>query len=123
MSIYGLIHYQRNGSLPGASRVPTNAAMIDPDRDAFSTAPHDDEYAPVHMNDNDGQHDVEESRGTGHYDPVGYGDGGVDRPYVPPTVSDVDTSYRSYGAEHPSNMGYAGEVETGRVQFPAGNYQ
>jgi hypothetical protein len=121
MSVYGLIYFRRNGALPGASRMPTNTAMIDPDRDAFSTAPHDDEYAPVHMNDNDGHHEMEGGE-AGHYDPVSYGDEGAGRPYMPPTVSDADTSYHSYGVEHPSHMGYGEDVEPERVHFPAGNY-
>jgi hypothetical protein len=120
MSIYGLIYFRRNGNLPGASRAPTNAQMIDPDRDAFSTAPHDDEYAPVHMNDKDNEHhemDNGEHSGSQAYDPISYGGG-----YVPPTVSDVDTSYRTYGSERPPSNTYVDE-EAGRVRFPAGNYQ
>ena len=47
MSVYGAVYYRREGYLPGASRAPFNAQQIDPDKDAFSTAPHDDEYAPI----------------------------------------------------------------------------
>jgi len=52
ISIYGVMYFRRNGTIPGMSRIPQNAALIDPDRDAFDTAPHD-EYAPIHLNDKD----------------------------------------------------------------------
>jgi hypothetical protein len=119
MSFYGLIYFRKNGSLPGGSRIPTNASMIDPDREAFSTAPHDDEYAPVHMNDKDDPHhrEMDGAGGSGQYDPESYNTTGGSA-YVPPTVS--DTSYRAYGAEPPHMGGYDGVDE--RVRFPVGNY-
>lgn len=135
MSVYGVIYFRSNGTLPGASRIPTSASMIDPDHEAFSTAPHDDEYAPVHMNDKDYSHPSEmdsgEASGSAQpYDPtsysssggmgVGSGLSGAGRViYAPPTVTDVSTAYRPYGDEH-EHGGYDGE--TGRVRFPAGNY-
>jgi hypothetical protein len=146
MSVYGLIYFLREGVLPGASRMgPSgpNAAMIDPDREAFSTAPHEDEYAPVHMNDKDHQDDMMhhemdggESSTSAPYDPTSYSAGqpttsygsatGVGRGagrvvYAPPTVSDVGTGYRRYGEDDLEAGGYD-EGETGRVRFPAGNY-
>ena len=53
MSLYGVVYFMREGYYPGLSRAPTNAQMIDPDKDAFSTAPHDDEYAPVQHDDHE----------------------------------------------------------------------
>ena len=119
MSIYGVIYFRKNGTLPGASRMPNNAAMIDPDRDAFSTAPHDDEYAPVHMNDkdNDPHHEMAGESSVPQYDPVSYGGHPA---YAPPTVSE-DTAYHSYGQQQPLSTSY-GDVEAGPVRFPAGNY-
>jgi hypothetical protein len=129
MSVYGVFYFRTNGVLPGASRIPTNASMIDPDREAFSTAPHDDEYAPVHMNDKDDHHSLhpsemdggESSGASQPYDPTSYSSGGPGRVvYAPPTVSDVNTAYRPYGDEHERLGGYDGEAR--RVRFPAGNY-
>ncbi|TPX08156.1 uncharacterized protein E0L32_001948 [Thyridium curvatum] len=60
LSIYTLKYYQFNGHLPGYDRGGANKTQnIDPDKAAFSMAPHDEEaYAPVNMNDhdNDGHH-------------------------------------------------------------------
>jgi hypothetical protein len=116
--------------------------MIDPDREAFSTAPHGDEYAPVHMNENDQHddmmhHDMDggEDRTDASYDPTSYtagpnvgsyggatgsGRGAGRVVYAPPTVSDVGSGYRRYG-EDDLDVGDDGG-ETGRVRFPAGNY-
>jgi len=144
MSIYGVIYFRREGVLPGASRMPSNAAMIDPDREAFSTAPHDDEYAPVGMNDKDhthGQHDdmhheMDSGEGSSNipYDPTSYGAGGTSYAgagtagrgagrvvYAPPTVSDVGAGYRNYGEDDLEHGGYD-EGEPTRVRFPAANY-
>jgi hypothetical protein len=141
MSVYGVIYFRREGVLPGISRLPSNSATIDPDREAFSTAPHDDEYAPVHMNDKDHHDDMHHEMDNGEgsstvpYDPTSHvagqvtsygGAAGVGRGagrvvYAPPTVSDVGTGYRRYGADDLEHGGYdAGEAE--RVRFPAGNY-
>ena len=143
MSVYGVVYFRREGVLPGASRIPASSSMIDPDREAFSTAPHDDEYAPVHMNDKDHHgddmhHEMDGSDGSAStaYDPTSYGDGGLGTSYTgpagagrgagrviyaPPTVSDAGTGYRSYGEDDLEAGGYDGH-ETGRVRFPAGNY-
>ncbi len=139
MSVYGVIYFRREGVLPGASRIPSTAAMNDPDREAFSTAPHDDEYAPVHMNDKDHPHDDlhhemdgDEGSATASYDPTSYAGRGYVAPadvgrgagrvvYAPPTVSDVGTAYRSYGEDDLEHGGYEGG-EPGRVKFPAANY-
>jgi hypothetical protein len=59
MSVYAVSYYNREGYLPGLSRAPLNSQMIDPDKDAFSTAPHDD-YAPVHNAD---EHEIPEYPG------------------------------------------------------------
>ncbi|KAK3326553.1 hypothetical protein B0H66DRAFT_164239 [Apodospora peruviana] len=60
LSIYTLKYYQWNHRLPGydKSALP-DQNTIDPDKAAFSMAPHGEEaYAPVHMNDHD-DHDHE----------------------------------------------------------------
>lgn len=111
MSLYGVVYYKREGYLPGFSRAPTNAQTIDPDKEAFSTAPHVDEYAPVHNTDDpevgpsgihygsDHEHGQEGYSGS-------YGGG-----YVPPQVHDEPTEYG----------GTQGAYD-GRAQFPTGRY-
>ena len=125
MSLYAVFYYKREGYLPGASRAPMNAQMIDPDKEAFSTAPHD-EYARVHNTDDHEIPDYPMGANTGlgqqTYDapnygiaePTGYG--GAAAPsyggaYAPPRVED-DTGYSGYG----------GQQDSGRVQFPTARY-
>ncbi|KAK4155955.1 hypothetical protein C8A00DRAFT_41509 [Chaetomidium leptoderma] len=53
-SIWTLKYYQWNNRLPGYDRTQLNNQNIDPDKAAFSMAPHDEEaYAPVNMADHD----------------------------------------------------------------------
>lgn len=118
MSIYACMYYRREGYLPGASRAPNNAAMIDPDKEAFSTAPHD-EYAPVHDTDDHEIHDAAPSYSGG--EPSTMGGGYADAPaygaYAPPRVEDENTAYTGYsGAQSP------GIGPTGRLQFPSARY-
>jgi len=114
MSVYGLLYYRREGYLPGASRAPHNAAMIDPDKEAFSTAPHDDEYAPVHNIDDHEIHDMESGYGGEQSQASSfpsYGGG-----YVSPSAHDEPTAYTSYSAA-------GGRTPSpGRAQFPSANY-
>jgi hypothetical protein len=139
ISLYGVVYYQREGYLPGASRAPTNAQMIDPDKEAFSAAPHDDEYGPMHGQEHEMLHDAEHDEPSeSHYD--GYGGGGG---YVPPTVHDEPTGYGAeptgYGGagalhDEPTGYGGAGVEPTryggaggigghdGRAQFPSARY-
>ncbi|KAM3067325.1 hypothetical protein ACMFMG_005316 [Clarireedia jacksonii] len=117
MSFYGLVYYRREGYLPGASRVPHNANIIDPDKEAFSTAPHDDEYAPVHNADEHELHDDGLPGGSTHapdYEPSSYGGS-----YRPPTALDETTSYTGYSASAYSSQN---SRTGGRAQFPSGNY-
>jgi hypothetical protein len=143
LSLYAVFFYKREGYLPGASRAPMNAQAIDPDKDAFSTAPHDDEYAPVqNIEDHDDLPGPLSHGGYGNsnagasYDPpTSYGGAGV---YIPPSVSE-DTGYNSHPdtAYHSGDNGYSGENNgyigatgrqspvvgaSGRVQFPTGRY-
>ena len=59
LSIYTLKYYKWNNRLPGyESFQGTGQQNIDPDKAAFSMAPHDEEaYAPVHAADHDDDHD------------------------------------------------------------------
>lgn len=119
MSFYGVAYYRREGYLPGASRAPFNAQSIDPDKEAFSTAPHDDEYAPVHNTD-DHEHDA----GGSSYGPAGSNVGSAYDSntgysgYVPPSAHDEPSGYQGYTPESgPINAG-----PSGRLNFPDGRY-
>jgi len=118
MSVYGLLYYRREGYLPGGSRSPTNAHMIDPDKDAFSTAPHDDDYAPVNNNDDTeigGRFGASDSLATPSevpsYGTPSYHSNG----YIPPSVHDEPTGYTGYSGANTSN--------DGRATFPTGRYE
>lgn len=116
MSIYGTIYFRREGYLPGASRAPHNASMIDPDKEAFSTAPHD-EYAPVHDTDDNDIHDAGPSYSRTHL--PSYSNGGHGRSeYVSPHVQDENSAYEGYSAHGGSTNGST----SGRVRFPDGRY-
>lgn len=59
VSFYTLNYYQFNGTLPGYEKIASRKDHnnIDPDKAAFSMAPHDEEtYAPVNMDDHDNDH-------------------------------------------------------------------
>ncbi|CAG8962211.1 hypothetical protein HYFRA_00005264 [Hymenoscyphus fraxineus] len=138
MSLYGVVYYKREGYLPGASRAPHNAQQIDPDKEAFSTAPHD-EYAPVHNIDEQDHDDIHNTGNVGgpqyndaSMNPSMVGsqssryDGGYNSGYVAPPLHD-DTSYSGYGGGAPvaysaqapqGSVGSAG----GRAQFPSASY-
>lgn len=142
LSLYAVFYYKREGYLPGASRVPSNAQAIDPDKDAFSTAPHDDEYAPVH-NIDDHDHELDHNNLNGPLSPGGYGSSSYDHPsyggsasgsaapaygaYAPPPPE--DTGYHS-GGEPQGYTGYMGATgrqspvigDNGRVHFPQARY-
>jgi hypothetical protein len=113
MSVYAISYYNREGYLPGLSRAPTNAQMIDPDKDAFSTAPADD-YAPVHNTDDHEIHDYPAAGSSGlgeqRYDGPAPSYGGA----YEPTVAQEDTGYTGYNGTQPQ-IG-------GRVQFPTARY-
>jgi len=120
MSVYGAVYYRREGYLPGASRAPFNAQQIDPDKDAFSTAPHDDEYAPIHNADE--EHEIPNTYAGPSGSMGSRFDGGDTSPpvysggYVPPHVSE-DTGYTGYSGAAPVSSGPGG-----RVQFPDARY-
>jgi len=121
MSVYGLLYYRREGYLPGGSRAPANAHQIDPDKDAFSTAPHDDEYAPVNHNDDTemggarfgGRHSPDHLATPSEvpsYSAPSYHSNG----YNPPSVHDEPTGYTGYAGANGGN--------DGRAKFPTGRY-
>lgn len=75
LSIYSLKFYQFNGRLPGYDRIQAKNQNIDPDKAAFSMAPHDEEaYAHVNQNDHDADpHDAHHDAAYDHDQDHGYG--------------------------------------------------
>lgn len=98
LSIYTVKYWQWHNRLPGYDKLQLNNQNIDPDKAAFSLAPHDEEaYAPINTGDHD-DHDEPSGRGprSDYSDPYG----------APSSVSDP------YGA--PSNISdpYVGARQT-----------
>ncbi|KAI0471843.1 hypothetical protein GGR56DRAFT_655780 [Xylariaceae sp. FL0804] len=100
VSGYTLRYYQNNGDLPGYEKLGS-FQNIDPDKAAFSMAPHDEEaYAPVHHNDHDDH--------LGDHNHLG---GGIEepehRPYDPDSYGarplyEAETSYRPQHTASPA---------------------
>ncbi|KAI1811913.1 hypothetical protein GGS20DRAFT_560748 [Poronia punctata] len=91
VSAFTLRYYQNNGDLPGYEGI--GSENIDPDKAAFSMAPHDEEaYAPVNMDDH--HDDVHNDR---PYDPDTYGSSLGSRP-----LYETETSYRPHHTTSPA---------------------
>jgi len=127
LSVWTLKYWQLNGSLPGYERTQITSQNIDPDKAAFSTAPHDEEaYVAVQMNDHDHDHD----HGHGHYDDA-YGGHGADPYGAGPAArhdNPFDDHHNAYAPQTGAGRAYApptaqDDFEDDRpVQFPAGEY-
>jgi hypothetical protein len=135
LSIYTLKYYQFNGTLPGYDKQRIKNDNIDPDKAAFSMAPHDEEaYAHVPGDDrHDGPGHDDHDDGYGgrteyEDDPNRYGS-------LPArgdnAVFDTETEYRRHSPDAHTGGGnrYApptaqdyDEDERIPVQFPAANY-
>ncbi|KAI0123047.1 hypothetical protein BJ170DRAFT_123234 [Xylariales sp. AK1849] len=150
ISAYTLQYYSFNGTLPGYDNVGPRAHQnIDPDKAAFSMAPHDEEaYAPVHGEDHDADHhgdrpyngdsyhsrpmfDSESEYHPPHSTTPAPHDNPFDNTYRPHSTSPHNDPYSSgYGASS-SDVGgpriyappSAEEYDDGRpAQFPTANY-
>ncbi|KAI3323200.1 hypothetical protein HD806DRAFT_104137 [Xylariaceae sp. AK1471] len=149
ISAYTLRYYQHNGDLPGYEKI-SNQQNIDPDKAAFSMAPHDEEaYAPVNMDDH--HDDVHDDYNSRPYDPDSLGARPVyeaETSYQPqhtsspaPHENPFDNSYRTHGSTSPHPDPFsdpyaapaagpkmyappvAEDYDDGRpVQFPSANY-
>jgi hypothetical protein len=88
--VYTLRYYQSEGILPGYEKIGTrNGQNIDPDKAAFSMAPHDEEaYAPVDMHDRHDDDDHLHHDNPYNADSYGAGNSGP--------VFDSETSYRPH---------------------------
>ncbi|KAJ8128853.1 hypothetical protein O1611_g4783 [Lasiodiplodia mahajangana] len=118
ISAYTLRYYQQNGDLPGYESIG-NTQNIDPDKAAFSMAPHDEEaYAPVNMDDHhDDGHDDGHELHNRPYDPDSYGSQPIyeaETSYQPhhtsspaPHENPFDNSYRTHGSTSPHPSPFA----------------
>ncbi|PKS08000.1 hypothetical protein jhhlp_006612 [Lomentospora prolificans] len=100
ISFFTYHHWKLDGYLPGYDhhKLP-NSNNIDPDKAAFSMAPHDEEaYAPVNMDDRDHGHNDEYASGAYGGAPYGSNVGGRSDPY------DDDDRYDA-GSNVGSNVG------------------
>lgn len=137
-----MTYYNFHGSLPGYDnrKVRGGSNDIDPDKEAFSMAPHGDEaYERVHMDDHEHEShvgsynnrygDANPYGGSAQFedeDPNRYG-------ALPPRSNngaffDSETEYHSGGGAGspppgaPTTMPYRPPVDDGPVQFPQANY-
>ena len=100
ISIWTLKYFQWNNRLPGYDRAQLGSQNIDPDKAAFSLAPHGDEeaYSRVNMADHDHDHDHDHDE---HLDGSHYGGGGARSDYSDP-----------YGPAAGSQVGAASTVSS-----------
>ncbi|KAH8663994.1 hypothetical protein BX600DRAFT_381072 [Xylariales sp. PMI_506] len=120
ISGYTLRYYKFQGSLPGYDKVGSRSGQnIDPDKAAFSMAPHDEEaYAPIHGDDHD------EHQST-PYNADSYGsrpmfDSETDyRPHStsPPHENPFDNTYRAHSTS-PLPDTYGSDVGGPRIYAP-----
>ncbi|EON97556.1 putative chaperone-binding protein [Phaeoacremonium minimum UCRPA7] len=103
LSVATLRYYDFNGTLPGYEHMGVKNQNIDPDKAAFSTAPHDDDaYAPVGMHD----HDHEPEFNATPYGGAGssYGGGGSAYSNAPHDPHDPDAyNMRPVGGGSPAH--------------------
>ncbi|TRX96265.1 hypothetical protein FHL15_002989 [Xylaria flabelliformis] len=147
ISAYTLRFYQQNGDLPGYEKIGSSQ-NIDPDKAAFSMAPHDEEaYAPINMDDH---HDDAHDDLSRPYDPDSFGSRPVyeaESSYTPhhtsspaPHENPFDNSYRTHSSVSPQPGPFADpyaapsggpkiyappadDYDDGRpAQFPSANY-
>ncbi|KAK3684801.1 hypothetical protein B0T22DRAFT_198817 [Podospora appendiculata] len=114
ISIYTVQYWKWNGCLPGYDTMKPNSHNIDPDKAAFSMAPHDDEaYTAVNSTDRDqdsDMHPVVGAAARSNYSSEPYGGGSsiasdpygapAADPFAVPSRVGSHTSYGGAGAAH-----------------------
>ncbi|KAL1879068.1 hypothetical protein VTK73DRAFT_7394 [Phialemonium thermophilum] len=146
LSLYTVKYWKWNDHLPGYDNLKPRTHNIDPDKAAFSLAPHDEEaYAPVGMDDRD--HDLHSSYdnpfvgGGGSMDPSysdhlddGYGRrtshiSSHENPFEPGTAYNPAEQHSVSGIPSAGSRIYAppsvhDELDhDGPAKFPAANYE
>ncbi|ORY71144.1 uncharacterized protein BCR38DRAFT_404264 [Pseudomassariella vexata] len=117
LSLYTVKYYQFNGSLPGYDKLGAGKPHenIDPDKAAFSMAPHDEEsYARINVDDHDpDDHDTPynaDAYGSQSSRPM-FDSETEYRPHsvspAPPSETPFDGSYRAHGTPSPLNDPYS----------------
>lgn len=140
MSAYTLTYWRFHGHLPGYDNRKLRGGdnNIDPDKAAFSMAPHDEEaYERVNMDDNDHNNPYGDSGRYGHANPYSHNDDDEPDRYgsLPPRGTGLfnqDTEYSSGGdggALPPASHAYGGSqigsqvsYSDGPAKFPHANY-
>lgn len=127
VSAYTLRYWQSHGNLPGYDnrKIRGGGENIDPDKAAFSMAPHDDEaYERVNMDDSEAL----AGERYGHVNPYSADDYDDPNRYgaLPPrnNMFDADTEYSSAVGGPSSSVaayGSSGPYDE-PAQFPTGNY-
>jgi hypothetical protein len=146
LSVATLRYYDFNGHLPGYENLRSKNQNIDPDKAAFSTAPHDEEaYAPVGMgdhDDNEPEFNAGPYGGSSHvphdpHDPDAYNmsslGGRPSNNSVGNPFTDSDTAYHGGSDYQPPSQLSGGRIyappsaqddydEDRPAQFPPGDY-
>lgn len=147
LSAYTLQYYNFHGTLPGYdSRKISGSENIDPDKAAFSMAPHDEEaYERVNMDDHDGPgayDDHNTSMNSRYGDNTPYNPDDFDDPSrygaLPPRTNSTplfdseteyhgsalgtDISHHKTPSPGPYSGNHADTYADGPVQFPTGHY-
>lgn len=152
VSLYTLNYYNFHGNLPGYdNRKVRGGENIDPDKAAFSMAPHDDEaYERVNMDDQEPSSNPYGSYNSNHnqggYNDTSYNGNGSNRygdanpystddddparygsmPHRTNTLFESDSEYRPGGGAPPSmpyvNPPAGNAYDDNAVHFPSGNY-
>ncbi|PTB42295.1 uncharacterized protein TrAFT101_008617 [Trichoderma asperellum] len=147
LSAYTLQYYNFHGTLPGYdSRKISGSENIDPDKAAFSMAPHDEEaYERVNMDDHDGPgayDDHNTSMNSRYGDNTPYNPDDFDDPNrygaLPPRTNSTplfdseteyhgsalgtDISHHKTPSPGPYSGNHADTYADGPVQFPTGHY-
>jgi hypothetical protein len=130
VSAYTLTYWKFHGSLPGYDnrKIRGGDSNIDPDKAAFSMAPHDEEaYERVNVDDQE-NNGYSDARRYGHANPHGHDDDDPDRyGALPPRHSELfnqETDYGSGGAGPATDHSYGSQLSYNDepAQFPVGNY-
>ncbi|CCE28533.1 hypothetical protein E4U22_006099 [Claviceps purpurea] len=139
VSAYTLTYWKFHGNLPGYDnrKLRTGDSNIDPDKAAFSMAPHDEEaYERINADDHDTSNPYVDPARYGHANPYSHDDGNEPNSYgaVPPQhrsdLFNQDTEYTSGGgvdlpagsSSHTYAAGARVSYSDEPAKFPSGRY-
>lgn len=135
ISAFTLTYWKFHGSLPGYDnrKLRSGDNNIDPDKAAFSMAPHDEEaYERVNMDDHDNNNPYADTGRYEHANPYSHdGDGDDPDRYgaLPPRRTELFNQETEYSSAGPASHGYGGSQVGSQVsysdepaKFPVANY-